>query len=185
MAAAQATSKGMPKNSLEAALEKLEGVGELFGLSGLNDSIFNLSTLREEEATGTGAPRTTTPYGVKAAQGTRPNMEDAYSIQMAGPSQHLAPLIAQALAGPDPQESQAIQALVVGPTAAEAKELKQQPSLGQQLQDSIQVPLLPEDLAVLSVFDGHGGTEVAEHCREKLVSEAGRQERRGAESCGK
>jgi hypothetical protein len=96
-------------------------------------------------------------------------MEDSYSVQVAGTSQAVLPVISQ-------QEGTCTGDLApLAPPADPSNGrdfLDSQPSLSQHLQEAIQVPLLPEDLAILSVFDGHGGIEVAEHCRERLVSPA-------------
>ncbi|KAF5829921.1 phosphatase 2C-like domain-containing protein [Dunaliella salina] len=123
--------------------------------------------------------KTNTPFGVKALQGTRPNMEDAYSVQMTPPpatSSGTAATAAAAGAAPG-----------AGSLAAGAEQAQQGPGISPPQQQNlngpspeatvpvegedaanIPAPLLPEDLAVLSVFDGHGGNEVAEHCRESL-----------------
>jgi len=77
-------------------------------------------------------PRTNTPFGVKALQGQRPNMEDANSIQMTPPS------TAQPAPAPPrtpPQQLQQQQP-ANGPAASE----------NSQEAEAIQVPVLPEDL---------------------------------------
>jgi len=114
--------------------------------------------IAEQMKSGSGHPhaRTNTPFGVKALQGQRPNMEDAYSVQMTPPpSSSAGPGAAEAPSTP-PQE----------PPNGPAPEAS-----AAQSDDTIPpAPTLSEDhnLAVLSVFDGHGGNEVAEHCRESL-----------------
>jgi hypothetical protein len=130
---------GGAKGPLEHAIAQLDAAQDsLLGLGTLSESILNLTQLGKEDVHDN-APRTSTPWGVRAAQGSRPNMEDAYSVQLTPPVVTPAPSVPDSACDKSPG-----------------------------MQDSIQVPLLPEDLAVLSVFDGHGGTEVAEHCRSKL-----------------
>ncbi|KAL6761134.1 hypothetical protein V8C86DRAFT_2544057 [Haematococcus lacustris] len=137
-------SQGLAGASLEAALARVDQATELLGVGTLTESILSLSALKEEDA-----KLAEVPFGVKASQGQRQQMEDAYSIQMTPPLP-VCPCDLPGLA--PPQEA--------GHSP--------QPSQSSNLDAQGSPSTLPEDLAVLSVFDGHGGTEVAEHCRERL-----------------
>eukprot|EP00967_Tisochrysis_lutea_P051899 scaffold64213_cov21-Tisochrysis_lutea.AAC.2 len=79
---------------------------------------------------------------------------------------------AGAAAGADPQAGAGAVQAQPGPGTPPQQNLNgpspEAPVLDEDDAANIPVPLLPEDLAVLSVFDGHGGNEVAEHCRESL-----------------
>lgn len=73
-----------------------------------------------------------TPFGVKALQGQRPNMEDAYSVQMTPPS-----------------TSQPVPAPPGTPPQQQPQQPPDGPSPGEGISDeaeAIQVPVLPEDL---------------------------------------
>ncbi len=210
--------------SIEQALERLEQAHEslLGGIGNLSTDLFHTfaSTLRDGAedaaggssgvpATGTGAAHHgTTPWGVKASQGSRPNMEDAYSVQVPSTAAgvallqqhhghpHNAPAGAPVdLAQPRASAASSAAAAAEGPPSASALFVggagcpphapaspstatpdppTQQPAAPEAaaqlapVPQPICAPPIPEDLAVLSVFDGHGGTEVAEHCRDRL-----------------
>jgi hypothetical protein len=167
-----------PNSALEQALARLDDAHD--SLLGLSNSVFSdvlsalPSVLAKEDAAaaacapGVGGHCASTPWGVKASQGARPNMEDAYSVQTAQPS--------AAGVGPVSDSSSATM-------TAEATDNSNASTCNQQLDRSQQhgvvdteqphaaVPAVPGgggDLALLSVFDGHGGQEVAMHCRDRL-----------------
>ncbi len=152
-------------STIEAALTALEHAQDnLLGLG--NDSLLQFATLREDDGVGA-LPHQGTPWGVKASQGSRPNMEDAYSVQV--PQQscsagHCSQHPSADVTAPSGEHQD-------GGAALSAVAEQEEPS-GQAMSVGIQEPIIappiPEDLAVLSVFDGHGGTEVAEHARTRL-----------------
>mmetsp|Transcript_30971 Transcript_30971/g.68624 ORF Transcript_30971/g.68624 Transcript_30971/m.68624 type:complete len:715 (+) Transcript_30971:172-2316(+) len=96
--------------------------------------------------------RANTPYagyGVKSSQGSRPHMEDSYSVQ-------------EKLSSPSSS------AIDVSPSANSNKStVTCGAGLGTE-QGPIDVPFLPEDLSWFSVYDGHGGNDVAQHCSDRL-----------------
>ncbi|KAG1675229.1 hypothetical protein FOA52_016260 [Chlamydomonas sp. UWO 241] len=77
-------------------------------------------------------------YGVKSAQGMSKHMEDSYSVQTKLSS---------------PGMDIASRPGTMTTTSTE---------------NEINLPGFSEDLAFFSVFDGHGGDEVAQHCSERL-----------------
>ena len=87
------------------------------------------------------------PYGVKSSQGHRGTQEDAYCI-----ADKLTPL----------PEVQCEECSLSEPTVAVAR------ASGESVSERVRVPFMPEELAFFGVYDGHGGSEVAQHCAEKM-----------------
>lgn len=102
---------------------------------------FNIDSLVEDTGTGssTAAPtRSPAPWGVKSAIGERQSMEDSWCVQLP-----LAPLSAN-----NNQEAAAAGT-----------------SSGREAEGTF---VSYEDLTFFAVYDGHGGSEVAQFCAENL-----------------